>query len=274
MLLHNLLLCWALVGIVAIGLRPSARDLFGLLTKSLEMTGVAGVYAIAGGIFVGLAIATYATLGVTPSATVLRALACGGGLIVVLAAASAYDPERRAAAQDFYRGFGKILAIAMQALLPLTLIALLIYLALIPANFFEPFQQRNALIAFNGALFALMALLVGVIPMNSDIFPPRYLRWLRWGIIALAALALLISLYLFAAILYRANADGLTINRVAVIGWNLLNIILLAGALVAQGRAGRAGDWISALQRLARGGALAYVLWGAALVFALPWIFR
>ena len=274
MILHNLLLCWALVGIAAVGLRPSARDLFGLLTKSLEMTGVAGVYTIAGGIFVGLAIATYATLGVTPSETVLRALACGGGLIVVLAAASAYDPERRASAQDFYRGFGKILAIAMQALLPLTLIALVIYLALVPTNFFEPFQQRNALIAFNGALFALMALLVGVIPMSADVFSPRYLRWLRRGVIALAALALLISIYLFAAILYRTNADGITINRVAVIGWNLLNIILLALALVAQARAGRAGDWIAGMQRLARGGALAYVLWGAALVFALPWIFH
>lgn len=274
MILHNLLLNWALVGLVAIGLRPSARDLFGLLTKSLEMVGVAGVYAIAGAIFVGLAIATYATLGVTPSAMVLRALACGGGLIVVLAAASAYDPQRRASAQDFHRGFGKILAIAMQALLPLTLVALVIYLALVPANFFEPFRQRAALIAFNGGLFAVMALLAGVIPMSADYFPPRYLRWLRWGVTALAALALVVSLYLFAAIVYRTAADGLTMNRVAVIGWNLINIMLLAVALVAQARAGRAGDWITGLQRVARGGALAYALWGAALVFALPWLFH
>ncbi len=274
MILHNLLLSWALVGIVALGLRPSPRDLFGMLTKSLETTGVAGVYTIAGAIFVGLSVATFATLGVTPSATVIRALVSGGGLIVTLALASAYDPSRRAGEQGFYRGFGKILAIAMHALLPLTLVTLVIYLALVPANFAEPFQQRNALIAFNGALFALMGLLVGVIPMGADVFPSRYLRWLRAGIIALAALALVVSLYLFAAILYRAAVDGLTMNRVAVIGWNLLNITLLALALVAQARAGRAGDWIAALQRLARGGALAYVLWGAALVFALPWLFR
>ena len=274
MIPHNLLLSWALVGLVALGLRFSPRDLFGLLTKSLEITGVAGVYTIAGAIFAGLSIATFATLGVTPDATVIRALVSGGGLIVVLAAASAYDPERRASVQDFYRGFGKILAIAMQALLPLTLAALVIYLALVPANFAEPFQQRNALIAFNGALFALMGLLVGVIPISADAFPPRYLRWLRWGIIALAALALIVSLYLFAAIVYRTANDGLTMNRVAVIGWNLLNIALLALALVAQARAGRSGDWIAALQRLARGGALAYVLWGAALVAALPWLFH
>jgi hypothetical protein len=274
MILHNLLLSTALVAIVAVGLRPSARDLFGWLTKALETTGVAGVYTIAGVIFVGLAIATYATLDVTLSATVFQALASGGGLIVLLAAASAYDPARRAGAQDFYRGFGKILAIAMQALLPLTLVALVIYLALVPANFFEPFQQRYALIAYNGALFALMALLVGVIPMSADTFPVSYTRWLRWGVIALAALALVVSVYLFAAIIYRTVGDGLTMNRVVVIGWNLINIALLALALVAQARAGRAGDWTEGLRRLARAGALAYAVWGAALVLALPWIFR
>lgn len=274
MILHNLLLSWALVGIVALGLRPSARDLFGLLTKSLESVGVAGVYTIAGGIFVGLAIATYATLGVSPNDTVLRALACGAGLIVTLAVASAYDPERRAGAQDFYRGFGKILAIAMQALLPLTLVALVIYLALVPANFFQPFQQRSALIAYNAALFALIGLLVGVIPMSAGTFPPRYLRWLRRGVIALAALALLVSVYLVAAIIYRTVGDGLTMNRAVVIGWNAINIALLALTLITQARAGRDGDWVGGLQRLARGGALAYLIWGAALVFALPWVFH
>lgn len=274
MILHNLLLATALVALVALGLRPSSRDLAGWLTKALETTGVAGVYSIAGSIFVGLAVVTYATLNVNLNETVLRALASGAGLIVLLAAASAYDPTRHAGAQDFYRGFGKILAIAMQALLPLTLVALVIYLALVPANFFTPFQQRNALIAYNGALFALMALLVGVIPMAADAFPTAYTRWLRWGISALAALALIVSGYLFAAIISRTVGDGLTMNRVAVIGWNIINIALLALALLTQARAGRSGDWIGGLQRLMRSGALAYVVWGAALVFALPWLFH
>jgi hypothetical protein len=119
-----------------------------------------------------------------------------------------------------------------------------------------------------------MALLVGVIPMSADAFAPTYTRWLRRGVIALSALALLVSAYLFAAILYRTIGDGLTMNRVAVVGWNIINIALLALALMSQARAGRNGDWIGGLQRLIRGGALAYVLWGAALVFALPWLFQ
>ena len=93
-------------------------------------------------------------------------------------------------------------------------------------------------------------------------------------IVALAALALLVSLYALSAILYRTVAlDGLTMNRLVVIGWNTLNVVLLALALIAQARAGRGDGWVAALQRVARGGALAYIVWGLALILALPWLF-
>jgi hypothetical protein len=274
MLAHLPLLAWAAVALVALGLRFTARDLFGLVTKSLETIGAGGVYAIAGGIFVALTFAMFQTLGVQLPVWAMRLLIGGGaGLLPALAVASVYDPARRAGAQDFYRGFGKTLAIVMRILLPLTLLTLLVYLAFVPANFFAPFNQRNVLITYNIGLFAVMGLLIGVIPIAADDVAPRLRAWLRWGIMALAGLALLVSLYALSAILYRTAQDGPTMNRIVVIGWNILNIALLALALIAQARAGRGDGWVAALQRVARGGALAYVLWGLALVLALPWIF-
>lgn len=274
MLAHVPLLAWAAVGVVALGLRFSARDLFGLLTKSLETIGAGGVYVIAGVAFVGLTFAMFSTLGVHMPIWAQRLLVGGGaGLLPAIAVASVYDPLRRAGAQDFYRGFGKILAIVMRVLLPLTLLTLLIYLAFIPFNFFAPFNQRNVLITYNVGLFAVIGLLVGVIPVSAEDVAPRMRGWLRAGIVALAALALLVSLYALSAILYRTTQDGLTMNRVVVIGWNILNIALLALALIAQTRAGRGDGWVVALQRVARGGAIAYIVWGLALTLALPWIF-
>ncbi|HEY7850345.1 MAG TPA: hypothetical protein VIC27_09800, partial [Ktedonobacterales bacterium] len=274
MALHLPLLAWAAVALAALGLRYTARDLFGLLTKSLETIGSAGVYAIAGGVFVALTFAMFQTLGVQLPMLWQRLLIGGGaGLLPVLAVASAYDPTRRAGAQDFYRGFGKILAIIMRLLLPLTLLTLVVYLAFIPFNFLAPFNQRNVLITYNVGLFAVMGLLVGVIPLSAEDVAPRLRMWLRAGIAALAALALLVSLYALSAILYRTAQDGLSMNRIVVIGWNLLNIALLALALIAQTRAGRGDGWVAALQRVARGGAIAYVAWGLALTLALPWIF-
>ncbi len=274
MALHLPLLAWAAIALAALGLRFSARDLFGLVTKSLETIGAGGVYVIAGVAFVGLTAAMFQTLDVQLPVWAMRLLIGGGaGLLPVLAVASAYDPTRRAGAQDFYRGFGKILAIVMRILLPLTLLTLLVYLAFIPANFFAPFNQRNVLITYNVGLFAVMGLLIGVIPIAADEVAPRLRAWLRWGIVALAALALLISLYALSAILYRTAQDGATMNRIVVIGWNILNIALLALALLTQTRAGRGDGWVAALQRVARGGAVAYVVWGLALTLALPWIF-
>lgn len=271
---HLPLLAWAAVALVALGLRFSARDLFGLLTKSLETLGAGGVYAIAGVAFVGLTFAMFQTLDVRIPLLAQRLLIGGGaGLLPALAVASVYDPLRRAGAQDFYRGFGKTLAIVMRALLPLTLLTLLVYLAFVPANFFAPFNQRNVLITYNVGLFAVMGLLVGVIPVSVEDVAPRLRGWLRAGIVALIALALLVSLYALSAILYRAALDGLTMNRLVVIGWNILNIALLALALIAQARAGRGDSWAAALQRVARGGALAYIAWGLALTLALPWLF-
>jgi hypothetical protein len=197
----------------------------------------------------------------------------GAGLLPVLAVASVYDPARRAGAQDFYRGFGKILAIIMRLLLPLTLLTLLVYIAFIPFNFLAPFNQRNVLITYNVGLFAVMGLLVGVIPLSADDVAAQWRGALRAGIVALATLALLVSLYALSAILYRTALDGLTMNRLVVIGWNMLNVVLLALALIAQLRAGRGDGWVAALQRVARGGSLAYVAWGLALVLALPWLF-
>ncbi len=274
MMLHLPLLAWAAVGLAALGLRFSARDLFGLLTKSLETIGAGGVFVIAGVIFVGLTAAMFQTLGVQLPLWVMRLLVAGGaGLLPALAVASVYDPSRRAGAQDFYRGFGKILVIVTRILLPLTIVTLLIYIAFIPANFFAPFNQRNVLITYNVGLFAVIGLLVGVIPISVEDVAPRLRGWLRAGIIALAALALLVSLYAVSAILYRTALDGLTINRLVVIGWNMLNIALLALALLALARAGRGDGWAAALQRGASGGALAYIVWSLALTLALPWIF-
>ncbi len=276
MLAHIPLLAWAAVALVALGMRFSARDLFGLVTKSLEAIGAGGVYAIAGVAFIGLTMAMFQTLSVPVPNWAQRVLIGGVvGLLPALAVASVYDPLRRPGAQDFYRGFGKTLAVVMRLLLPLTLLTLLIYLAFVPFNFFAPFYQRNVLITYNVGLFAVMGLLVGVIPLSAEDIAPRLRVWLRAGIVALALLALLVSLYALSAIVYRAAQDGLTMNRVAVIGWNAVNIALLGLALLSQTRAGASAEdgWVAALQRVARGGAIAYVAWGLALTLALPWLF-
>jgi hypothetical protein len=273
MILHVPLLAATAIGLAVLGWASSATNRFAFLSKSIETIGTAGVFSIAGGIFAALTYGMFAALSVELPDIFVRLLLVGGaGLIPVLAVAAVYDPALAPSEQEFRRGFGKILAVLMQALLPLTLLVLVIYIAVIPFNFAQPFVQRDVLIIYNVVLFAVMGLLVGVTPLTPRDYSPRYMALLRAGILALAALVLLVSVYALAAILYRTVGNQLTMNRAVVIGWNSINIALLIVLLYVQLRRRRAA-WVDALHVTARLGTTAYVVWGTALVLLLPWLF-
>jgi hypothetical protein len=166
----------------------------------------------------------------------------------------------------------KLVALLMRILLPLSLLVLLVYLAFIPFNFRAPFENRDVLAIYNGMLFAVVALLVGATPVSLENLSPRLAHWLRLGIIAVAALALIVSLYAMAAIVYRTALDRLTPNRLAFIGWNVVNIGLLVLVLLLQARA-RAGQWLHGLYRAYQAGTVAYAVWTLLVILTLPWLF-
>ena len=83
---------------------------------------------------------------------------------------------------------------------------------------------------------------------------------------------LIVSLYALSAILYRTAQDALTMNRLTLIGWNCINIVLLALVLFRLLRPG-GRFWGEAAQTVFRPGAFAYLAWGGFLLIALPWLF-
>lgn len=273
MVAHMPLLAACAIGLALLGWGSSARDRFAFLWKGIETVGTAGVAAIAGGIFVGLTYGMFQALSIMIPDLLARLLLAGGaGLIPVLAVAAVYDTSLAPGEQDFRRGFGRVLAILMWALLPLTLIVLVIYICFIPFNFNQPFVNRDVLIVYNAMLFAIVVLLLGVTPVSPRHVPPRWQWALRAGIVLLAGLVVLVGLYALAATIYRTANSQLTINRFTVIGWNVVNIGVLVALLVKQARAGHDG-WVDALHGTFRLGTAAYLVWGAALVLVLPWLF-
>jgi hypothetical protein len=273
MVAHVPLLAWCGLGLFVLGWGSSALNRFAFLTKSIEVIGTAGVAAIVGGIFIALTVALFQALGITLDQNMARVLLVGGGgLIPVLAVAAVYDPAVSPSEQEFRRGFGRILVVILQALLPLSLLMLVVYIAFIPFNFGQPFTHRDVLIVYNVLLFAAMGLLLGVTPIAAGEVAPRLQRPLRAGIIAVAALVTLVSVYALSAVIYRTLQGALTMNRLAVIGWNLANIAILLVLLYRQWRAGREG-WVAALQSTFRLGTAIYLAWGLLLTLALPWLF-
>lgn len=275
MAMHLPLLAWAGVGAFLISSHNVVRDAanrFAFLIKSLEVFVMGGLAVIAGGIFVGITAGLFEAIGVTLPQTVVRLLvAGGGGLVPVIAAAVIYNPKVKPIDQEFEEGISRLLALLARALLPLSILVLLVYLSFIPFNFFGPFENRDVLIVFNAMLFAVIALMVAATPTRPGQLSPRAALWLRRGIIALAALAALVSIYALAAILYRTAIDRLTPNRLAFIGWNVINIGLLLLVLFRQMRAGE--QWPAGLYQAFAMGTVVYAVWTLALILILPWLF-
>ncbi len=273
MMFHLPLLAWAGVGAFLVARHRDPGNRFAFLIKSLEIFIVGGLFIMAGLLFTGITVGLFDALDIEMPVAVMRLFTAGGlGLIVVIVVAVFYNPSVPPSEQALDEGLGRLIALLMRFLLPLTLLVLLVYLFFIPFNFRAPFDNRDVLVIYNAMLFAVVALLVGATPVSLKDVTPRLALWLRRGIIAVAALALLVSLYALAAILYRTGIDRLTPNRLTFIGWNIVNIGLLILLLVLQFRAAE-GQWLHELHRSYSAGTVAYAAWTLVVILTLPWLF-
>jgi hypothetical protein len=274
MSVHIPLLCWIAIGITVLGARSSVQDRFAFLTKSIEVIITAGVYLIVGMIFGGITIGMFDALNIVLPELAIRLIAAGGfGLLPVLALATAYNPQVNPSEQDFQHGLSKFIATMMRLLLPLTLVVLFVYLLVIPFKFMEPFKNRDVLIVYNVMLFAIMGLIIGTTPVLRNGLPHQGHKYLRYGIITVAILTVVVSVYALSATVYRTILGGLTINRVTIIGWNTINISILLRLIYKQFKGG-AEKWIENQQTVLSQGTNAYLVWTLFLMFAVPLIFR
>lgn len=274
MIIHLALLAWVAVGTAVLGFRSSYQERFPFLIKSLEVLITGGLYLVAGVAFGAITIGMFQALSIQLPDVIIRLLAAGGaGLLPVIGMASVYDPLLKPSEQDFRQGLSRFIATMMRLFLPLTLIILVIYIVVIPFNFMEPFKNRDVLIVYNVMLFAIIGLLLGVTPVRMDDISPRLQRVLRAGILLVSILAILVSLYALFAILYRTDEGGITMNRLTVIGWNMLNTIILI-LLVYRLLRNKSSQWEQELQKIFSLGAAVYMVWGTFIVLAIPLLFR
>ena len=274
MAIHLPLLCWIALGASVLGRGAKPQNKFAFLMKSIEVMITAGVYLIAGVAFAAITQGMFQALSIQLPEIVMRLIMGGGfGLIPVLALASAYNPSVSPQEQDFTQGLSRFVATLMRLLLPLTLVVLVIYIFIIPFNFMQPFKNRDVLIVYNVMLFGIMGLLIGVTPVTSEDLSPRLQKALRYGILTVAILAILVSIYALSATIYRTVDGGITMNRLTIIGWNSINIVILIDLLIHQLRH-RGEDWANHLKSVFSLGMVGYVVFDIFLILAIPLLFR
>ena len=271
--IHLPLAAWIAIGLIVAGPGSDDHNRFAFLIKSTEAVVTGGIFGGATMLFFSVTVGIFEAIGVTFPDTLARLVAClAAGLTPLLAVAMVYDARFTPLEQRFEDGLSKLISTLGRFFLPLTLLVGIVYVISIPFNFWKPFEQRDVLIIYNLMLFSVMGLLIFATPVLTSGLSSSMLIWLRRGIVGVAALTVLVSLYALSATVYRTSQGGFTINRTTIIGWNVINIAILVHLLYRQARAGQ-GDWLAAIWRTCRLGMIGYAVWSLFLLLAIPWLF-
>jgi len=271
---HLPLLAWIVLGAAAtLRVQNGPVQRMSFILKSAEVLVVSGIYLAGAGLFGLLTLGIFDVLGVHfPVNWVNRCTALGLGVLPILAIASIYDPRLSPAEQDFSTGPARLMRLLTRLLLTPVLGVLAIYILwFIPRYFWRAFEERAVLLVYDLSLAAVLLLIVLMVPHLREEMSASWLRWLRQGIGAICGFALILNVYSLSAVTARTVRYGISPNRHAIIGWNIVTLCILASIIVGQIRAD-ASNWTERFQEsFARFLPLA-ALWILWVLLVSPWI--
>jgi hypothetical protein len=134
----------------------------------------------------------------------------------------------------------------------------------------NPFVDRNFLIAFNGVLLSVLVVTIFSITESGKDEKKNISDYINF---ALIVLALIIDSVALSAIVFRLSSYGITPNRLAVLGVNMLILVNLIWVMLSYMRFLRNKTGPSAIQDAVTKYLPIYGLWAAFVTFTFPLIF-
>lgn len=154
---------------------------------------------------------------------------------------------------------------------PLVLLTLLVYLITVIFVGKNPFLDRNFLLAFNGILIGVLAVTIFSITESDTDEKKNISDYINF---ALIVLALIIDSVALSAIVFRLSSYGITPNRLAVLGVNILIWANLIWIMLSYMRFLQNKTGPSTIQDAVTKYLPVYALWAAFVTFTFPLIFR
>lgn len=135
----------------------------------------------------------------------------------------------------------------------------------------SPYDERNFLIGFDLMLAAVLGLVLYVISARGLHDAPNFFDFMNF---ALIIMALIINSVALSAIVYRLSAFGVSPNKVAALGENLVLMVNLGGLAVLYFQFFRKKIEFSLLEKWQTAYLGVYAVWAAVVSFAFPPIFH
>lgn len=261
--IHLPLMLWILLGASFVGnnLADHVRRL-DFLKYNGDLVVMSAVLLLAGGLMTGITIGLFSLIGLEIEEFYFRYVVVFGlpAVPIVATYLTQTNPQL----------VGRVSPVIARIFSPLVLVMLVIYLGAIVFSGKDPYTDREFLLLFNLLLVGVMALIFFSVAEGSVRAKSASGVWL---LLLLSLVTIVVNGIALSAILFRISEWGITPNRVAVMGANVLMLLHLLSitfslfkTLTTKG--GISGVGASIVQFLP-----VYFIWTALVVFGFPFFF-
>ncbi len=210
--IHMPLLVWFVYGLVFLNFDLTDKNKrMEYIKHNGDLVIIGGLILIAGGLLTGITIGLFQAIGLNIEKFYSRFIILVG--IVSAPIVTTFILKYFAVLTN------KIAPIIANIFSPLVLITLVIYLIAITISGKDPYNDRDFLLVFNIMLIAVMCLIVFSVTGTSMFFKPKFTEMVLF---LLSIVTMIINMIALSAIFYRVSEYGLTPNRLAILGSNLL----------------------------------------------------
>lgn len=218
--IHLPLLLWFILGIVFIDFNINDRiRRIEFIRYNGDLAILMAVIVIAGGILTGITIGLFEAIGINIENFYMNNVVIMGAVSVPVVATYIF--------RNYPALTNKIAPVIAGIFSPLVLLTAVVYLAALAISGKDPYNDRDFLLIFNVMLLGVMAVIVFSVSETSVTKKNRFNELI---LLILAIITAVIDLIALSAIFYRLGAFGITPNRLAVLGSNILilvNLVLL-----------------------------------------------
>jgi hypothetical protein len=262
--LHLPIFLWGLVGLAYTGNDYGAgRTRLAYLKFNLDFGILYGIMAISGMLLALLTLQLFSFVGLDIEEFYFSNIVLFGAAALSIVATYLVTKNLRLA-KNIAPYIAKIFS-------PLVLITLVVYLIAVIAVGKNPFMDRNFLLAFNGILLAVLAVTIFSITESGSDEKKTISDYINF---ALIVLALIIDSVALSAIVFRLSSYGITPNRLAVLGVNILIWANLTWIMSPYMRFLQNKTGPSTVQDAVTKYLPIYALWAAFVAFTFPLIFK
>ncbi|WP_276497349.1 DUF4153 domain-containing protein [Pontibacter litorisediminis] len=261
--IHLPLLLWVLLGVTYTGsdLRDYRKRL-SFLRFNGDLAVMSALLVMAGILMTGITVGLFALIGIQIEQFYFEYIVAFGLPAVPIVATSLTQTNPQLV--------NKVSPVIAKLFSPLVLVMLLIYLGAIVYSGKDPYNDREFLLLFNVLLIGVMALIFFSVAESSA--KSTSLGGV-WVLLLLSVVTVVVNGIALSAISFRISEWGITPNRVAVLGGNVLMLVHL---LIVTVMLFKAATKKAAIAEVGRAIVLyipVYFAWAAIVVFLFPLLF-